>query len=327
MKAWTIPGFEGLASLDLTTDFPDPTPAEGEVLLRLEFAALNPADYYLAEKQYPAKPRFPHILGRDGAGTVAALGAGTSRFKVGDRVTILRGEAGVNTPGTLAAFVAIPEDRLALVPDKWSMAESAAAPLTFLTAWQALTCWGPVPAESWVLVTGASGGVGVGSIQLARALDLRPIALSRGPEKVTALLQLGAEKVLDPTDPAVADQIRAITGPRGVSLAIDNVGGEFFNTMLGVLADRGAISCVGRLAGPVPEFNTARIFFKRLRIGGVSVGAYTPGEAQEYWSRIVTLLGDRRPVIDRIFPFAETPMAFARLKQGPLGKVVIGIDA
>jgi NADPH2:quinone reductase len=326
MKAWTIPGFDGLKSLELALEFPDPVPADGEVVIDLDYAALNPADYYLAEKQYPARPHFPHILGRDGAGVVSALGAGVTRFALGDRVTILRGDAGVNLPGTLASRVAIPEDRLAIVPAGWSLAESAAAPLTYLTAWQALTCWGPVPAGSWVLITGASGGVGVASILLARALDLRPIALSRGPSKVSALLELGAEKVFDPTDAALAEQVRSLTGPRGVSLAVDNVGGELFNTLLGVLADRGAVSCVGRLAGPVPEFNTARIFFKRLRIGGVSVGAYTPGEAQEYWSRIVTLLGNQRPVIDRVFPFAEVPQAFARLRQGPLGKVVIGIN-
>jgi NADPH2:quinone reductase len=326
MKAWMLPGFTGVGSMEMNLEVARPTPSEGEVLLQLQFAALNPADYYLAEKQYPAKPTFPHILGRDGSGTVAALGPGASRFAVGDKVTILRGDAGVNTPGTLAGFVAIPEDRLAIAPAGWSMAEAAAAPLTHLTAWQSLTCWGPVPAESWVLITGASGGVGVAAIRLARAMDLRPIALSRGDSKVPALLSLGAEKVLDPTDPKIIDKIRETTGPRGVSLAIDSVGGEQFNTLLAVLADRGAISCVGRLAGPVPEFNTAKIFFKRLRIGGVSVGAYTPGEAQECWTRVVALLGSKRPVIDRVFPFSEVPEAFARLKQGPLGKVVIGIE-
>ncbi|MBI1290736.1 zinc-binding dehydrogenase [bacterium] len=326
MKAWLLPGFSGTSSMELSTSVEAPIPADGEVVIQLQYAALNPADYYLADKQYPAKPRFPHILGRDGSGTISALGPGATRFAVGDRVTILRGDAGVNTPGTLAGLVAVPEDRLAPAPSDWSMAEAAAAPLTYLTAWQALTCWGPVPAESFVLITGASGGVGVAAIQLARALDLRPIALSRGDSKVPALLELGAEKVFDPSDPKLAEKVLAATGPRAVSLAIDNVGGELFNTLLGVLSDRGAVSCVGRLAGPVPEFNTARIFFKRLRIGGVSVGAYSPGEAQECWGRIVKLLGGKRPVIDRVFPFGEVPQAFTRLRQGPLGKVVIAID-
>jgi NADPH2:quinone reductase len=326
MKAWLLRGYDGIGSLYLAMDHPTPEAAAGEVVIRLEYAGLNPADRYLAERAYPAKPSFPHILGRDGAGVVHAVGEGEKRWKVGDPVTILRGDAGVDRPGTFAQFVAVPGDRLAVVPDGWSMAEAAAAPLVFLTAWQALTCWGPVPAESTVLVTGASGGVGIASILLARALDLTPIALSRGAAKSVALLELGAKAVFDPNDPDLVEKVKDATGPARVALAVDNIGGELFPKVLATLGDRGAVSCVGRLAGPVPSFNTAALFFKRLRIGGVSVGAMSPGEAQECWRRIVALLGARRPVIDRVYEFGQLPEAFTRLAEGPLGKVLIRIS-
>src|SRR4051812_9257478 len=104
MKAWLLPSFAGLPSLTLS-ETPAPVPGPGEVRLDLHFAALNPADYYLAQGHYPAKPTFPHILGRDGVGTVSAVGAGVTSVKVGDTRAILRGDAGVSRPGTLAQSV------------------------------------------------------------------------------------------------------------------------------------------------------------------------------------------------------------------------------
>src|SRR5829696_1327497 len=155
MKAWLLESLGGLDRLKLA-DAPDPTPAAGEVVLRVHYAALNPADYYLAEGQYPARPAFPHILGRDGVGTIEAVGPGVTTFKVGDRAVLLRSEIGVNRWGTLAEKCAIPAESLAPAPQGWSEPQAAGAPLVYLTAYQALTQWcKPLPPGSVVLVTGA----------------------------------------------------------------------------------------------------------------------------------------------------------------------------
>ena len=114
---------------------------------------------------------------------------------------------------------------------------------------------------------------------------------------------------------------------RRVDLAIDNIGGPLFNQVLDTLGDQGKVSCVGRLAGPVPEFNTASLFFRRIRIGGVAVGAYTPAESRAQWSRILALLDETgaRPLIDSVWEFDKLKDAFARLSAGPMGKVVLKV--
>ena len=115
--------------------------------------------------------------------------------------------------------------------------------------------------------------------------------------------------------------------PRRVDLVVDNIGGAFFNELIAMLGYAGRISVVGRSAGPVPEFNTASLFFRRNRVGGVAVSDYSPAAAQATWQEIVARLRamGKRPITDRIYAFEEVKQAFARLAQGPLGKVVIRV--
>src|SRR4051812_34074855 len=169
MKAWLLPALTGIETMTLA-DVADPVPGPGEVLLAVRFASLNPADRYLSIGQYPAKPTFPHTLGRDGVGTVRAVGANVSGIKVGDTRLILRGDTGVNRPGTLAEKVVVDAGYTVPVPAGWSLEQAAAAPLVYVTAWQALTQWADLPKNAVVLITGASGGVGVAATQLASAL-------------------------------------------------------------------------------------------------------------------------------------------------------------
>jgi len=328
MKAWLLDDFTGLAGLRLA-ETPDPTPGDGEVVLEVEYAALNPADRYLAERLYPAKPPLPHILGRDALGTVVRQGAGVTGPRLGERRIILRGETGVNRAGTFARYVAVAAESLVEVPAGWSDTEAAGAPLVFLTAYQALTMWGPLTPAAVVLVTGASGGVGVASVQLAVALGHTVVALSRHAEKAQRLCQLGATLALNPTDPRWRQALKAALGPRRVALAVDNVGGRLLPQVIDTLDDQGRVSLVGRLAGPVPDFNTATLFFRRLRLGGVAVGAASPAESRSAWAEIVRLLAiaGARPQVDVVFPFAELPQAFDRLAQGPMGKVLLRGDA
>lgn len=326
MKAWLLPKLGSIDALNLT-DVPAPVAGDGEVVLKLDYAALNPADRYLAEGMYPARPAMPHILGRDGLGTVETVGPGVTNWKPGDRAVLVRSEVGVNRLGTFAERVAVPAESLTSVPSGWTDEQAAGAVLVYLTAWQALTQWEPLPAGAVVLVSGASGGVGVATIQLARALGAVPVGLSRGPSKVDALKRLGADLVLDPTDPAWPKKLKAHLGERRVHLVVDNIAGEGFNDLLRTLGDNGRMSLVGRLAGPVPQLNTADLFFRRIRLGGVSVGAYKPDESAAAWAEVVKALdtAGSRPQIDRVFDFADLPAAFARLAEGPLGKVLLRI--
>jgi NADPH2:quinone reductase len=326
MKAWLLDDFKGIESLRLA-EVPDPKPQWGEVVLEVQFAALNPADRYLAERQYPAKPTLPHILGRDGIGTVIQIGEGVTNLRPGEKRVLLRGDAGGNKPGTFAERVAVPAEGLVEVPPGWTEPEAAGAVLVYLTAYQALTMWDSLPPSAVVLVSGASGGVGSASVQLGAAMGFTVLALSRSPEKSRRLLDLGATMTLDPSDPQWRQIAKARLGDRRVDLAIDNIGGKLLPEMIDTLGDLGRVSLVGRLAGPVLNFNTASLFFRRLRLGGVAVGAYTNTESRTAWKSVVEFLSRRgaKPLVDRVFPFEQIQAAFARLAEGPMGKVLLKV--
>ena len=325
MKAWLLEDFRGLDQLHLA-DVPDPIAGDGEVVVDLEYAALNPADRHLAQGEYPAHPKLPHILGRDGVGTISAVGKNVDQYHIGQRILIIRGDTGVNRWGTLAQRVSVSVESLALPPAGWSVQQSACAALVYLTAHQALTQWGDLP-PSVVLITGASGGVGVATVQLAKALGHIIVALSRDQTKRTKLLELGADHVVDPTDSTWPANLKQTLSPRRVDLAIDNIGGPMFPQVIETLGLFAKISVVGRLAGPVPNFNTATLFFRRIRIGGVALSTFTPPEARSAWESSLNLLArtGAKPLIDRVFSFDQLRPAFDRLAAGPMGKVLIEI--
>ena len=207
-----------------------------------------------------------------------------------------------------------------------------AAPLVFLTAWQALTQWSdpaaPPAAGSVLLVTGASGGVGSASVLLGKSMGLTVVGLSRSAQKGEQLKQLGADFVFDPTDKSLRKLVLAAIAPKRVDIAVDSVGGALFNEVIAMLGYAGRVSVVGRSGGPVPEFNTATLFFRRNRVGGVAVGDYTSQGAKAAWSEIVKRLDalGKRPVVDKVFPFTEVKSAFTRLSQGPMGKVLVKVS-
>ncbi len=328
MKAWLMDDFTGVSGLRLG-DAPEPAPQPAEAVLEVQYAGLNPADAYLAERQYPAKPSLPHILGRDGVGAILQFGESVTGLRRGERRAVLRGETGINRPGTFAQRVSVPAESLIEIPAGWSEEEAAGASLVYLTAYQALTMWGPLPASAVVLVTGASGGVGVASVQLAHAMGCTVIGLSRSPEKSRRLQELGASATFSPQEPDWRKTLRQMLAPRRVDLAIDNIGGKFFPEILDTLGELGKVSVVGRLAGPVPEFNTAALIFRRVRIGGVAVSAFANADGRAAWSKILELLSrtKAKPLVDSVFPFEQLPKAFARLAEGPMGKVLLEVKS
>lgn len=330
MRAWLMDSYEGVERLRLG-EVPDPRPGPAQVLLRMRFAALNPADGFLAQGMYPAKPSLPHILGRDGVGDVVAMGSGVNNMRVGETVGILRCDAGVRVPGTLAEKVVVPAESVTRIPPGWSLEEMAGAPLVVLTAWQALTQWSDPPAPpqagSVLLVTGASGGVGVASVLLGKSMQLTVVALSRSAEKRARLKTLGADFVFDPADRNLVKAVTAAISPKRVDLAVDSIGGALLPQVVALLGYGGWISVVGRSGGIVPEFNTATLLFRRIRMGGVSVGDYTAQAAHTAWKEVVDRLDAMglRPQVDAVVPFEDVKTGFARLAQGPMGKVLVRV--
>ena len=327
VQAWLLPEIGTIDSLRLDA-IATQLPGEDEVTLDVLYAALNPADRYLAEGLYPARPSFPHVLGRDAVGIVSHVGNGGGDWKLGDKALLLRGEAGVSQRGTLAQQVTVPAECLERVPSDWTDQQAACAALVYVTAYQALTQF-ESPSNSVVLISGASGGVGVATTQLASAMGHTVIGLSRSQEKATKLLGLGATWTLNPEDPLWPKTLKQLLPSRRVDLIVDNIGGALLPKMIDTLGMNGCVSLVGMLGGPVPQFNTASLFFRRLRMRGVAVSTYSLEENRKAWRQVVSMLGkiNQRPVIDSVFPMQQVPAAFARLAEGPMGKVLVDVAA
>lgn len=325
MRAWRFHEFGDIANYTLE-EVPRPEAADGEVLIKLRYASLNPADRLLIEGKYPGAGALPLTVGRDGAGTVETAGEG-SRFKAGDEAIVLRSEIGITRQGTLAEYVAAPEPVVAHVPSGWSMQEGAAAPLVYLTAWKALVVQGGLRKGESVLVTGASGGVGTAAIHLAKALGATVVALSRSQDNRAKLKEIGADAVLDDSAPDLSDRVRAALGGKGPGLIIENLGGERLDQHIGMADLNGRIMVIGLLAGRMATLNMGQVLFKQVRIEGVHVGKLVPTQAQDAWRRIIDTLhaADARPLIDRVYPMDQVREAFAHLAGGHMGKVLVEV--
>jgi len=138
---------------------------------------------------------------------------------------------------------------------------------------------------------------------------------------------MGADFVFDPGDPNLRKAALAAIAPKKVDIVVDSVGGALFHQLIAMLGYGGRISVVGRSAGEVPNFNTAALFFKRNRIGGVAVSDFTAEQAQAAWKEITGRLNasGQKPVVDRVFAFDDVKQAFARLAEGPMGKVLVRV--
>ena len=324
MRALLLDGYGGIGSVRLG-EVAEPRPGPGEAMVRVRYAGINPADSYLTERLYPARPTFPHILGREAVGTVMSAPEGSGVVS-GARVIILPGEIGADRWGTLAEMLAVPLSMLAAPPADWSDEQAAAASIAYLTAYEALLRWGELPA-GYVLISGASGGVGVASVHLASAMGHQVIALTRGTAKRDRLLEQGAAIVCDISETTWGVKLRDQIGGRRVQLAIDSIGGDLLPQMIDTLGMDGRVSCVGRLAGPVAEFNSATLFFRRLSVGGLAVTLTSPAELHREWKAVVELLAKsgRRPVVDSVFALEDAAQAFGKLSAGPFGKVLIRV--
>ena len=328
MKAWLWDGRAGIDHLTLA-DAPDPVAKEGEVVMRVHYAGLNPADRMMAERRYPypVYPPAPHVLGRDGVGEVIKVGKGVEGVQVGDQRVLLRSDVGLLRWGMFAEQVSIPAVNVAEIPAGWTEQQSSGAAVVYLSAYRALTMWEPLKPNSVVLVTGASGGVGVAAVQLAAAMGHTVVALSRSEEKQRHLKGLGATFTFNPEDAQWRTGVKDALNGAGVNLAVDTIGGTLLPEVIDTMGDSGRLSLVGELGGPVPNFYTGTLFSRWLRIGAMALSYYTPEQHRAGWRDLLGILArsGARPLVDRVFPFEQLPQAFERLAGGPMGKVVIEV--
>jgi NADPH:quinone reductase-like Zn-dependent oxidoreductase len=298
-------------------DAPDPTPAEGEVLVRLRAAALNRIDLWIRSGQ-PSVPK-PRILGSDGAG---------ERVDTGERVVINPGLddgrliVGEHTDGTDAELIAVPEAYVVPLPDELPFEEAAAFPLVFETAYRMLVTKAQLREGEWVLVWGIGGGVATASLAIAKALGARAIATSSSAVKLERARDLGADAVVNHVSGDVAAAVKEATGGDGVDVVVEHVGEATWKTSLAVVRPGGRVVVCGATSGPNPPAQLHRVWWKQLTIYGSTMGT----RADFAGAFELVKSGRARPVIDQVFPLEETRAAHERMERGEqFGKIVLRI--
>lgn len=302
-----------------------PEPAAGNLVIKVLAAGVNRFDHYIREGSVTPELPFPHVLGADAAGEVAAVGHGVTGFSVGDPVVPLTGhptkadEAGVypisaapsygvnglGLPGTYAQYLEIParwvlKDETGLPP-----AQVASLPMGVTTGVRAVKVVGQVKAGDRVLVTAGGSGVGTFEIQIARALGARVAATVRSADKADALRALGAERVINTREEELVPAVREWTDGRGADVAIDNAGGGVLPQAIGATRAQGVIVAVGFVAGTEVTFDIRNFFFGQKELRGSLAG-----DVEDLrWGLELVRAGKLRPALDRALPLSEAAEA------------------
>lgn len=285
----------------------DPVPGEGEVVVDVKACGINYTDYLSLGGGYQNNPPPPFTPGKDAAGVVAAVGGGVTRHKVGDRVL-----AHLNH-GAMAEKIACHEALACEMPDGVGFDDAAALGLAHLTAYVALVTRGQLSADDVVLVNGASGGVGLASVGLAKALGAKTVLGGvTTMAKADAVTAAGADAIIDLAADNLRDSLReqatAATGGHGVDLAVDLVGGEVFDATLRAVADAGRVVVTGFTSGTIPSVRTNYLLLKNISVVGMTVAAYMKTRSPEIaraQAAIFDLVaaGKIRPNITERLPF------------------------
>jgi len=259
---------------------------------------------------------------------VAETGTGVANLKTGDRVM-------GRCRGAFAEFALMDAREAIRVPQSLSWEQAAAVPLAFMTAHDMLIAQGHLKSGEWLLVTGASSGVGVASLQAAKAIGARVIGTSGSSEKLARLQALGLDAGIQTRGADFAEAVMRATGGSGANLVVNNVGGSVFAECIRALAFEGKFATVGYVDGVMKaEIDIDALHSKRLRLFGVSNKLRSVEQrVQTVRGFVADLLpfiaeGRIRPVIDRVFPFSELPAAKAHMESNAhLGKIVVRMDA
>jgi len=322
-------------------EIPTPEPGPGEVLVALRAAALNHLDLFV-RAGIPGV-RLPHVGGADGAGVVAALGEGATRYPPGTPVFFdpglsdgscrfcARGEhslcerfeiLGEQGDGTFAQAVVVPEVNCRPIPQGLGFVEAASFPLVFLTAWRMLVTKARLQPGETVLILGIGGAVSLAALQIARLLSARTLVTSGSDAKLEKARALGAEVLINHQRQDFSREVWSLTEKRGVEVVVENVGAATWAGSIRALARGGRLVTCGATSGPKPDEDIRRIFSKQITIYGSSMGT------RRDWEQLTTLLqqGRLKPIVDRTYPLEQAAEAQERMARGEqFGKIVLEV--
>ncbi len=322
MKSWWIRSEGGKTILD-ARDVAAPKPAGGQILVRVRAAGLNRGEF-IASLGLHAAGAAAKPAGQECAGEVIEVGEGVTAFRPGDRVM---GRA----PGGFAEQALLDVRETMAVPARLSWEEAAATPLVYLVSYDMLYPGGNLAPGEWLLVMGASSGVGVASVQIGKLVGANVIGSSGSAAKLDRLRPLGLDVGIQVRGGGFLDAVMTATGGKGADLVVNAVGGTVFAECVRALAFRGRLATVGYVDGSMrSEIDLEALHSKRLRLFGVSNKLRTAPQRAEtvagFVRDVLPALADGRirPVVDKVFPLAELPAAKAYMESdAQVGKIVV----
>ncbi len=340
MKAFQLVAHGSPGKFELR-DVPDPKPGPDDVVVEVQSAGLNRLDLWLEQGTLPVTVSLPRTPGGEVAGRVVECGGNVKGWNHGDAVAIqsnifcgecefcrrgdeslcLRGQLlGVHCDGGFAEHVHVPARSLVRLPEGVDFDTSAALTLAGSTAMHMLTNRAQVNYGDWVLVMGASSGVGSSAIQIAKGLGAKVITTASSDAKRALATSLGADFVVDSNDPHWPAEVRRLTNKRGVDLVIEHIGGEVLQRVFDCLARGGTVVTCGATAGREVPINLWPFFVKQQRL----IGSYGRNRADIQATLEWAASGKLKPVIDSVYPLDQTAEAFAHLRaRRVLGKVLV----
>jgi NADPH2:quinone reductase len=324
MKALVCHELTGIAGLKLEQDWPEPTLRPGTVRLDVAAAALNFPDLLILRGLYQFRPPMPFIPGMEMAGTIAAVGEGVTRWKVGDRVIAYASDAA-------AERAVVPQERLLPLPATLDFESGCGVSITYFTSYHALKQRAQLAAGETVLVLGAASGVGTTAIELAQQMGAQVIAAASTPAKLEVAQRLGADHLVNYSSEDLRERIKTITGGKGVDVVYDAVGGPYAEPAVRSLAWKGRYLVVGFAAGDIPKIPLNLLLLKGAALVGVFFGAFAEREPQvqqqnvrELWAMFEA--GKLKPVVGAVHPLEDYAEAFGSMEQRrAVGKVVLRI--
>lgn len=314
-----LPDHAGASLVDLAV----PAPGPGEVRVRVRATAVNFPDLLMTGGGYQLKPDLPFVSGLEFAGEVDALGDGVTGWAVGDAVI------GGNRFGAMAEYIVVPAGTLRHKPERLSWDAAAAYGVAYLTAYVALVRCARVEPGEWVLVHGAAGGVGLATVDLAKALGARVIAAASSAAKRDAIARLYAPDTLIAADPGFREEVKARTGGKGADVIFDPVGGDVFDESTRCIAFGGRLLVIGFASGRIPEVSVNMPLIKGFSVVGVRAGEYGrrfPERGAENIAAIDALAaeGTIRPHVHAVLDLDDWREGFAMLERREVvGKVVL----
>jgi len=322
MKAIVVHEFGGPEAMRLE-ELPDPSPGPNEVVVRIKAAGVNPVDTYIRSGAHAVKPELPYVPGSDGAGEIEAVGAGATEWAIGDRVYIAAFDKTGRT-GTYAERTRCAHSQVHRLPARVSFPQGAALGIPYATAYRALFQRAGARSAETVLVHGATGGVGIAAVQIARAHGMRVIATGGTDAGLELVRAQGANIVVSHRDPGYLDAIKRATGGHGADLILEMAAHLNLDKDLSLLAPHGRVVVIGNL-GRV-EIDARQAMGRDAAILGMTLFNATEADLASIHAALVAGLesGTLKPVVAREMPLADAARAHqAVMEPGARGKIVL----